>query len=98
MILEQYANRWEIETLFGCLKTRGFCFEDTHLTAGERINKLVALLALAFTWAHLTGEWLTQHQPIRFKKLYSDRSKASSGKGSAFSEMLPSFPMKSSPV
>jgi hypothetical protein len=97
-ILEDYANRWEIETLFGCLKTRGFCFEDTHLTAGERINKLVALLALAFTWAHLTGEWLTQHQPIRFKKLYSDRSKASSGTDSTFSEMLSSISMKSSPI
>ena len=26
-----YANRQEIETLFGCLKTRGFPFEDTHV-------------------------------------------------------------------
>jgi hypothetical protein len=97
-ILEDYANRWEIETLFGCLKTRGSCFEDTHLTAGERINKLVALLALASTWTHLTGEWLIQHQPIRFKKLYSDLLKASSGMDSTFSEMLSSISMKSSPI
>jgi hypothetical protein len=94
--LEDYANRWEIETLFGCLKTRGFCFEDTHLTEGERINKLVALLALAFTWAHLTGEWLAQRQPIRFKKLYSVPSKASSGTDSTFSETSSSISMKSS--
>ncbi|MFK5894846.1 MAG: IS4 family transposase, partial [Pseudomonadota bacterium] len=26
-ILEDYAQRWEIETLFGCLKTRGFDME-----------------------------------------------------------------------
>jgi hypothetical protein len=45
----------EIETRFGCLKTRGFYFEDTHLTEGGRMNKLVALLALAFTWTHLIG-------------------------------------------
>ena len=97
-ILEDYANRWKIETLFSCLKTRGFCFEDTHLTTGERINKLVALLALAFTWAYLTGEWLTQCQPIRFKKLYSVPSKASSGTDSTFSEMSSSISMKSSPI
>ena len=24
-----YLRRWEIETLFSCLKTRGFCFEST---------------------------------------------------------------------
>jgi hypothetical protein len=97
-ILEDYANRWEIETLFGCLKTRGFCFEDTHPTHSARINKLVALLALAFTWAHLTGEWLTQYQPIRFKKLYSDLSKVSSVTDSTFSETLSSISMKSSPI
>jgi hypothetical protein len=97
-ILEDYANRWEIETLFGCLKTRGFCFEDTHLTEGERINKLIALLALAFTWAHLTGEWLAQHQPIRFKKLSSDPSKASFVTASTFSETSSSISTKSSPI
>ena len=31
--LDTYADRWPVETLFGCLKTRGFNFEDTHLTA-----------------------------------------------------------------
>jgi hypothetical protein len=95
-ILEDYANRWEIETLFGCLKTRGFRFEDTHLSEGERINKRVALWALAFTWAYLTGEWLAQHQPIHFKKLYSDPSKASSVTGSTSSETLSSISTKSS--
>ena len=44
--LEDYAKRWNIETLFGILKSRGFRFEETHLTDGERINKLLALLTL----------------------------------------------------
>src|SRR3990167_9606604 len=37
--IEIYAKRWEIETLFGCLKGRGFHFEDTHITELERIKK-----------------------------------------------------------
>jgi hypothetical protein len=30
--IKNYGLRWEIETLFGCLKGRGFHFEDTHIT------------------------------------------------------------------
>ncbi|WP_410520711.1 transposase [Candidatus Tisiphia endosymbiont of Dioctria rufipes] len=30
--LDIYKRRWEIENLFACLKTRGFNFENTHLT------------------------------------------------------------------
>ena len=66
--METYAQRWEIETLFECLKSRGFRFEDTHLTKPERINKLVALLALTFCWCHLTGEWLHKQKTIPIKK------------------------------
>jgi len=29
---ENYKDRWNIEELLGCLKSRGFNFEDTHLT------------------------------------------------------------------
>ena len=60
--------RWEIECLFGCFKGRGFNFEDTHITDKERIKKLVALLAIAFTWAHRTGEWQNEQRPIKIKK------------------------------
>ncbi len=67
-LLEDYARRWEIETLFGCLKTRGFCLEATHVTDTERLRKLVALLALAFCWAHLAGEWLAHQEPLQIKK------------------------------
>lgn len=63
-----YGLRWEIETLFGCLKGRGFNFEDTHITDRERIKKIVALLALAFCWAHKTGEWQHAVKPIKIKK------------------------------
>lgn len=30
--VEIYLLRWQIEVLFQCLKSRGFCFEDTHIT------------------------------------------------------------------
>ena len=66
--MEKYAHRWEIEPLFACLKSRGFRFKSTHLTKPDRINKLVALLAIAFCWCHLTGEWVHEQKPIPIKK------------------------------
>ncbi len=66
--LADYARRWEIETLFSCLKSRGFRLEETHLLHPERLKKLMALLAFAFCWAHIVGEWLTRHQPLKLKK------------------------------
>ena len=66
--LADYAKRWNIETLFGILKSRGFRFEETHLTDGERINKLLALLTLATIWAFKVGQWLHQQKPLKLKK------------------------------
>lgn len=66
--ISDYANRWSIETLFGILKTRGFCLESTHLNDSKRLSKLVALLTLALCWAHQIGEWLTERKPIVLKK------------------------------
>jgi hypothetical protein len=66
--LEDYAQRWEIETLFGCLKSRGFNFEDTHLTKPERISKLLGLLTLALCWCMLLGEWQHEQKSIAIKK------------------------------
>lgn len=67
-MLSDYARRWGIETLFGCLKTRGFCLEATHVTDKERLRKLLALMVLAFCWAYRTGQWLTETDPLRIKK------------------------------
>lgn len=66
--IEEYARRWEIETLFGCFKKRGFCLEQTRLRDSERLKKMVALLALAFCWAHKVGEWVSQAKPIAVKR------------------------------
>ncbi|MCP9496535.1 MAG: IS4 family transposase [Pyrinomonadaceae bacterium MAG19_C2-C3] len=67
-ILSDYRQHWKIETLFGCLKTRGFCLEETHITEKQRLEKLLALLTVAFCWAYLAGEWLARTNPIRIKK------------------------------
>jgi hypothetical protein len=66
--LSDYARCWEIETLFSCLNSRGFRLEETHVTHPERLKKLMALLAFAFCWAHIIGEWLVQQQPLKIKK------------------------------
>jgi hypothetical protein len=65
--ISQYSYRWEIETLFSCLKGRGFNFEDTHMTELQRVKKLMTLLAIAFCWAHKTGEWYHEVKPIKIK-------------------------------
>lgn len=65
--LDRYKLRWGIETLFGCLKTRGFCLEDTHLKDYSKISNLVLLLSFAFLWAFKIGEWLNSTVPIKLK-------------------------------
>lgn len=66
-VLKLYKRRWEIETLFGCLKTKGFNLEDTHLK-GERLEKLLFVVILSFCWAYLAGLERAQEKSIRKKK------------------------------
>ena len=66
-ILADYKKRWEIETLFKALKSQGFDFETTHMVDREKIDKLMAFLAIAFFFAHKTGEWLHEQKPIKIK-------------------------------
>jgi hypothetical protein len=65
--LVRYSQRWQVETLFSAFKSRGFNLEDTHMTAPARLDKLLALLALGFAWAHLVGEWCCQARPLKLK-------------------------------
>ncbi len=67
-LLPNYCLRWQIETLFGCLKTRGFRLEDTHLTDVERVSRLLTLLTLAFCWAMVSGDFVCRQQPLKKKK------------------------------
>jgi hypothetical protein len=66
--IADYGKRWAIETLFGCLKTRGFCLESTHLKDPERLSRMIALLTIALCWAFRTGQWLAEQKAIPVKK------------------------------
>lgn len=52
---EIYKQRWQIESAFKALKSSGFNIEDTHLTELDRVEKLFALVIIAFTWAYKIG-------------------------------------------
>ncbi len=71
--IASYLRRWEIESLFQCLKSRGFNFENTHITELERLKKLTALLAIGFVWAHKIGEWKNEIKPIFWKRFKTQR-------------------------
>ena len=58
-VLDDDKRRWEIGTLFKALKSQGFNFEATRLTGLDRIERLLALLAIVFCWAHLLGDGYT---------------------------------------
>jgi hypothetical protein len=53
--IENYRDRWQIETMFKAFKTNGFNLEATHLREIERIDKLIALVSIAFIWAYKVG-------------------------------------------
>jgi hypothetical protein len=59
---------YNIETLFGALKTRGFNLEDTHVTKEDRLQKWVDLLALTFCWCHRVGLWLHAQKALKKQK------------------------------
>src|SRR4051812_11620497 len=65
--LAHYRRRWEIETLFAATKTRGLNLEDTHITRPDRVAKLSAVLAIAFsviTHPQAGAGFLLPHQQV----------------------------------
>lgn len=53
--LKIYKKRWSIETLFGYFKTKGFNFEDTHMTNINKIAAWMLLLTIVVTWTMKTS-------------------------------------------
>lgn len=67
--LGYYKQRWQIETLFRAMKSSGFNIEDTHVTALDRLEKLILLTMIAFVWCYKIGDYIdTQIRPIKIKK------------------------------
>ena len=69
--MELYRQRWGIEQLFSHLKKRGFDFEATHMTNAAKLEKLFALVSLAFLFSFGWGCQLRatrQPTPARKRK------------------------------
>jgi hypothetical protein len=49
-------RRWEIKSMFAVLTSRGFDLEATNLTDPRRVERLIGLLALAFSWTRLVED------------------------------------------
>jgi Transposase DDE domain len=62
-----YAQRWTIECFFKAIKTAGFNIEITHLIDPKRLEKLFAVIAIAFTWIYLIGLYQNKQKEIRIK-------------------------------
>jgi len=67
--LEKYQLRWTIENMFGAFKTRGFNFEDTHMTDLEKLKKLIVLVSIVYVWCVLIGLWYEETVKIRLTTL-----------------------------
>ena len=74
-----YRKRWGIEYLFADAKTRGFNIEDTHITDHGKLATLLAVVALAMTWACRCANHAMGRKGIRKK---ATRGVKSSGSGS----------------
>ena len=66
--LDLYRQRWEIETLFAAMKSKGFDLETTHMSRPEHVSKLIGLLSIAFVWSHLVGQRRHEQYPLKIKK------------------------------
>lgn len=56
VLLEEYSKRWAVENMFSCLKTRGFNLETTKVKENYKLEKLVAILSIAYSWCIITGK------------------------------------------
>lgn len=54
-VLMTYRRRWSIETCFRNMKKRGFNLENTHMCDLTRLNKLMAVVAVAMLFSALVG-------------------------------------------
>lgn len=65
---KRYRERWQIELLFRMMKTGGFNLESTHVTDPDRMEVLLAIVAIATTIAAKAGMIHEEIQPTPIKK------------------------------
>lgn len=66
--IRRYAERWYIENMFKDLKSNGFQLRCTHLTVLDRLETLMGILAIAYTWMIRIGKWVKKKTPKLFLK------------------------------
>src|SRR5690606_16138036 len=60
---QAYKGRWQIELLFKMMKKGGFDLEATHLTHPDRLNTLLAVVAIGACFAYRIGLLVTEKYP-----------------------------------
>ena len=66
--MKVYKKRWSIETLFSCLKGRGFNLEDSHIVDPKRGEALFFVLSLALYWTMKVGSNSVKEAPLKVAK------------------------------
>ncbi len=73
----RYGERWYIENMFKDLKSNGFNLECTHVTKTDRLETLMLVLAIAYTWMIRIGKFIHEKHPQRIQiKKHGRRSKS----------------------
>lgn len=67
LAVELYSIRWQIESMFLCLKSNGFDLEETHMTCPDKLELLFGLLAILTCWNCKIGLWCNQIKPVKIK-------------------------------
>lgn len=67
LMLEDYSKRWLIENMFSCFKKKGFNLESTKMTAHYKIEKLIAIISIAYCWCISVGKHF-KTKDSRFRK------------------------------
>lgn len=75
LALEDYSNRWSIECMFSCFKKKGFNLESTKMSANYKIDKLIALISLAYCCCITVGLHY-KYKDSSFRKDLGYRSKS----------------------
>ena len=74
---DEYAKRWQIESMFKNFKSNGFNLEETHVIDFKRLESLFGLLAIAYTTVIKTGKLIQEKMPQLFEIASNGRSKLS---------------------
>ena len=67
LALDMYPMRWQIESMFLCLKSKGFNLESTSMQDPSKLNVLFGLLAILTCWNCKIGAYYNHVKPIKKK-------------------------------